>query len=85
MQPIERQYWEVKHIIDIDLTVKHVVLFVVVVFIGVVWNEKTSNQHVFKKMNKLTVEIVELGVSPVVTALVIVVLVRLADESIYNA
>ncbi len=53
-------------------------------FIEVVCNEKTSSQHVFKKMNRLTVEIVELDVSPGIAALVIVVLGRLADESIYN-
>ncbi len=52
---------------------------------GLSETKKTSNQHVFKKMNRLTVEIVELDVSPVVAALVIVVLVRLADEPIYNA
>jgi hypothetical protein len=53
--------------------------------LGLSETKKTSNQHVFKKMNRLTVEIVELDVSPVVAALVIVVLVRLADEPIYNA
>jgi hypothetical protein len=71
-------------ILETDLTVEHVRLFIAPVFIGVACNEKASSQHVFKKMNRLTIVIIALDVSSIVIALSIIVLVRLFDESIYN-